>query len=201
MAIAIELLLTLLTLSGLVYTALALLAARSFARSISSATPSGTPPDGSLLNPSVSLLKPLKGADEELFAALASHCLQQYDGALEILCGVSTADDPAAAVVAQLQVQYPHVALRLIVCPERLGTSGKVSNLVQMLRAAQYDHVLINDSDIHVGPTYLARIMAGFSVLQPKGKQGTRLVGMVTAPYRGRAHTDARGRLPCLVAA
>ena len=196
MATAIELLLVLITLSGLVYTALALLAARSFARAVSKATHPTTPADRSLSRPAVSLLKPLKGADEELFAALASHCLQQYEGAWEILCGVSTPDDPAAAVVAQLQSLYPHVALRLVVCPERLGTSGKVSNLVQMLRASQYDHVLINDSDIHVGPAYLARIMAGFSALQPKGNQGRQPVGMVTAPYLGRAHRDARGRIP-----
>lgn len=210
MALAIVLLLTLLTLSGLVYTALALLAARSFVRAVRQSAQADASPsvplsgqqtawqklDGSLLEPGVSLLKPLKGADAELFAALESHCLQQYAGAWEILCGVSTADDPAAAVVAKLQALYPQAGLQLIVCPERLGTSGKVSNLVQMLRAAQYDHVLINDSDIHVGPHYLARIMAGFRISPPRSRQTALPVGMVTAPYLGRAHADARGRIP-----
>ncbi len=190
---AIELLPALLTLSGLVYTALALLAARSFARALRRA-PTFALQTGN--SPGVSLLKPLKGADDELFAALESHCLQRYEGGWEMLCGVSTAEDPAAAVVAELQALYPRVALRLIVCPERLGTSGKVSNLVQMLRTARYDHVLINDSDIHVGPEYLARIMAGFSAAPSRPKQAAHPVGMVTAPYVGRAHADARGRIP-----
>jgi ceramide glucosyltransferase len=188
---AIELLLALLTLSGLVYTALALLAARSFARSFR------RPAQPLAAAPAVSLLKPLKGADDDLPAALESHCLQQYTGPWEILCAVSSPADPAVAVVAHLQAAYPHVALKLIVCPDRLGTSGKVSNLVQTLPSAQFDHILINDSDIHVGPNYLARIMAGFSTPGPTAKQPARPVGMVTAPYRGRAHADPRtGRIP-----
>ena len=188
MSHAIELLLALLTLSGLMYTALALWAARSFARDLRRRQPSPA-------CPSVSLLKPLKGADDELFAALQSHCLQQYSGPWEILCAVSSLEDPAARVVADLQTAYPHVALRLIVCPERLGTSGKVSNLVQAFREARFDHLLINDSDIHVGPQYLARIMAGFSATSRNRKQAAQPVGMVTAPYFGCANPDARGRI------
>ena len=189
MSHAIELLLALLTLSGLIYTTLALLAARSFARTFRHQL-------SPTLFPAVTLLKPLKGADEELYAALESHCLQQYSGPFEILCGVSSPDDPAARVVAQLQAAYPQVALHLILCPERLGTSGKVSNLVQMLRSARFDHILINDSDIHVGPQYLAHIMAGFSAAPLKSKQAAQPVGMVTAPYLGRAHPDSHGRIP-----
>ena len=189
MAHALELLLALITISGLLYTALALLAGRSFARAVRH------PPSPSLY-PAVSLLKPLKGADDELFAALESHCRQQYPGPWEILCGVSAESDPAAQVVAQLQALYPDLPLRLIVCPERLGTSGKVSNLVQMLRSARFDHLLINDSDIHVGPKYLAHIMAGFSAPPATAKTSAQPVGMVTAPYLGRAHADAHGRIP-----
>ena len=189
MSHAIELLLALITFSGLIYTTLALLAARSFARTFRHQL-------SPTLFPAVTLLKPLKGADEELYAALESHCLQQYSGPFEILCGVSSPDDPAARVVAQLQAAYPQVALHLILCPERLGTSGKVSNLVQMLRSVRFDHILINDSDIHVGPQYLAHIMAGFSSPPPNAKQAAQPVGMVTAPYLGRAHPDSHGRIP-----
>lgn len=189
MSHAIELLLALITFSGLIYTALALWAARSFARTLSRQQPPPT-------YPAVTLLKPLKGADDGLFSALKSHCLQQYPGPWEILCAVSSPDDPAARIVAELQTAYPHVELHLIVCPERLGTSGKVSNLVQTLRSARFDHLLINDSDIHVGPLYLAHIMAGFSTPPANPKQEIKPVGMVTTPYLGRAHADAHDRIP-----
>jgi ceramide glucosyltransferase len=75
--------------------------------------------------------------------------------------------------------------IRLVECRERLGTSGKVSNLVQMLREARYEHVLINDSDIYVSPLYLTHVMACFADAS---------VGMVTAPYIGRTAEDGRGR-------
>ncbi len=37
-----------------------------------------------------------------------------------------------------------------------------MSNLVQMLPAARFEHVIVNDSDIRVSPKYLERVMAGF---------------------------------------
>jgi ceramide glucosyltransferase len=97
---------------------------------------------------------------------------------------VSGLDDPAVAEVARLRVEFPEREIRLVECRERLGTSGKVSNLVQMLREAKYEHVIINDSDIYVGPRYLARVMASFADAR---------VGMVTAPYIGRAMAGAKG--------
>ena len=48
--------------------------------------------------PSLSVLKPLKGADRELYEALRSHCLQDYPQ-YEILFGITEANDPAAVVV------------------------------------------------------------------------------------------------------
>ena len=98
-------------------------------------------------------------------------------GDFEILFGVSSADDPAVGEIERLRREFPECAIRLIVCPERLGTSGKVSSLVQMLGEAQYEFVLINDSDIRVSRNYLSRVMRGFSDTK---------VGMVTALYRGR---------------
>ena len=62
--------------------------------------------------------------------------------------------------------------------PRAAGNVGKVSNLVQMLREARYEHVLINDSDIFVSPHYLTRVMECFCAMPQ--------VGMVTAPYIGR---------------
>jgi ceramide glucosyltransferase len=132
----------------------------------------------------VTILKPVKGIDPRMYAGLVSHCQQQYAGNFEIVFGVSTLDDPAAAEIDRLRADFPDIAIRLVECSERLGTSGKVSNLVQMLREARYEHVIINDSDIRVSPHYLARVMACFA--DPH-------VGMVTAPYIGRTADSGPG--------
>ncbi len=75
-------------------------------------------------------------------AGFESHCRQEYTGQFEILFGVSSLDDPAVAEVARLRAEFPEREIRLVECRERLGTSGKVSNLVQMLREAKYEHVI-----------------------------------------------------------
>jgi ceramide glucosyltransferase len=90
---------------------------------------------------------------------------------------VSSLDDPAVGEIERLRAEFPECAIRLVECRERLGTSGKVSNLVQMMREAKYEHVIINDSDIFVSPHYLTRVMGCFADAG---------VGMVTAPYIGR---------------
>jgi ceramide glucosyltransferase len=178
MATAIEAITTLLTLAGLAYLLLALWVARDFVhhwqrRSLDV----GHAPD-------VTILKPVKGIDPHMYAGLVSHCQQQYAGNFEIVFGVSSLEDPATAEIERLRVDFPAIAIRLVECRERLGTSGKVSNLVQMLREARYEHVVINDSDIYVTPHYLKHVMACFA--DPH-------VGMVTAPYIGRTADSGPG--------
>jgi len=143
-------------------------------------TPSELPP--------VSILKPLKGVDPEIYESFRSHCLQDYPQ-YEIIFGVSDPDDPATASVQQLQREFPDRAIRLAVCPKILGANVKVSNLVQMLPHAQYDFLLVNDSDIRVEPGYLHRIMA------PLADANT---GMVTCLYRGIAAPTLGSKLEAL---
>ena len=175
---------TLLTVAGLVYYLIALWSARSYLRR--SGFPAG-------FAPSVSILKPLHGLDPGMLEAFASHCHQVYPAEYELLFGVSRLDDPAAAVVAQLQAQFPERAIRLIHTPEVLGPNGKVNNLAQMVPHARYDYLIFNDSDIRVGPGYLAHVMAPFAP-----QQGKLPVGLVTALYRGRAHGTLGSKLEAL---
>ncbi|HUR37250.1 MAG TPA: bacteriohopanetetrol glucosamine biosynthesis glycosyltransferase HpnI [Terriglobales bacterium] len=133
------------------------------------------PASGAL--PAVSILKPLKGADPEMYESFRSHCLQEYPD-YEIIFGVNGAADEAVAYVTRLQQEFPQRAIRLIVCSEVLGANRKVSNLAQMLAQAKHEHVLINDSDIRVPADYLRDVMAWFA--EPNA-------GMVTCMYRAIA--------------
>ena len=143
--------------------------------------------------PGVSILKSLKGFDPGMYEAFASHCRQQYAGGYELLFGVSSLDDPAIAAVERLKVEFPEHEIRLIVCQEKLGLNGKMSNLAQMAAQARHEYLIINDSDIHVSPRYLSRIMAGFA-----GPKSGKSVGMVTAPYRGIAHGTLGSKMEAL---
>jgi len=186
---AIEGLTTALAVAGIGYFLAALIAAYIFlAQRV---------PRSENFAPGVSILKSLKGVDPGMLDAFRSHCRQDYVGEHELLFGVSSLDDPAAAAVAELQREFPASAIRLIECPERLGTNGKVSTLAQLAPLARHDYLLINDSDITVSPRYLTRVMAHFAPpakVDPK----QRPVGLVTALYRGRAHGTFASRLESL---
>ena len=87
--------------------------------------------------PPVTILKPLKGADPQMYRAFRSHCLQDYPD-FEIVFGVNDATDPAVAAVEKLRAEFPKVAIRLVVCNEVLGSNRKVSNLVRLMSEARY---------------------------------------------------------------
>jgi ceramide glucosyltransferase len=144
--------------------------------------------------PAVSILKPMKGIDPDMYESLASHCRQEYAGEYELIFGVSSLEDSAVPAVERLQKEFPEKSIRLVLCPQSLGPNGKVSNLVQMLPHAKYGHILINDSDIRVSRQYLRRIMTRF---QSPNKTG-RSVGMVTALYRGKAHDSIGSKMESL---
>jgi len=138
--------------------------------------------------PPVSILKPLKGTDPDIYESFRSHCLQDYPE-YEIIFGMSDLDDPAAAIVQQLQREFPNHAIGMVVSPNKLGANVKVSNLEQMLQVARYQHLLVNDSDIRVERDYLRRVMVPLL---------DESVGMVTCLYRGVAASTFGSRLESL---
>ena len=60
--------------------------------------------------PPVTILKPLDGAEPDLFKRLASFCTQDYPGPIEIICGVQASSDPAIEVVRRLLGALPRRA-------------------------------------------------------------------------------------------
>ena len=169
-----------LAICGMGFYVLCLWSASRFQRRSHAPQPACTPP--------VSILKPLRGVDPQMYDSFRSHCRQDYPE-FEIIFGVSEADDPAVQAVEQLIREFPQCKIRLVICPEVLGNNRKTSNLVQMLAFARYDHILINDSDIFVTPDYLRRVMGPFARTE---------VGMVTCPYRGIAANTLGSKLESL---
>jgi ceramide glucosyltransferase len=172
---------SLLSLCGCGYYVLCIWSAQAFLRRRAEAVPTDfTPP--------VSLLKPLKGMDPEIYASLRSHCVLDYPE-YEIIFGVNSLDDPAVSSVEQLRREFPAHPIRLVVCPEILGGNRKVSSLIQMTPHASCEHLLVNDSDIRVECDYLRRVVA--PLRDPS-------VGIVTTLYRGMAGRTLGSRLEAL---
>lgn len=124
--------------------------------------------------PTVTILKPLKGADSETDACFRSHFEIDYP-AYQLVFGVADKNDPAVAILENLRSEFPKIDSQVVFCPEQLGANRKVSNLVQMLPAAKYDYLVINDADMLVRPEYLREVLAPFA---------NEKIGFVTCVYR-----------------
>lgn len=136
--------------------------------------------------PTVSLLKPLHGAEPRLADNLATALAQDYPGRIEMLCGVASPDDPAIAAVETLRAGFPDAGVRLVVDSRRWGANAKVSNLANMAAEARHDVVVVADSDMVVPPDYVARLVG---VLDQPG------TGAVTCVYVGRGDAGFWSRL------
>jgi ceramide glucosyltransferase len=138
--------------------------------------------------PAISVLKPLHGDEPLLEAALSSICRQDYPR-WQVVFGVQDSADPAVAVVQRLRARFPDCDIALVVDPAFHGTNRKVGNLINMLKAARHDVLVIADSDLHVQPDYLRHLAAALD------RPG---VGLVTTLYAG---LPAEQRLPALLGA
>jgi ceramide glucosyltransferase len=134
------------------------------------------PPRHSLPAPiPVSVLKPLRGVDEDLEANLHTFFEQEHPD-FELVFGVEGEDDPALSVVRRLRRAYPGTRTRVVVHDGGRGINPKVSNLRAMISAVQHDVVVISDSNIAVPPDYLRRMCA---------ELGDPRVGLVTSAFAG----------------
>jgi ceramide glucosyltransferase len=162
-------LLLLLALCPLIYYILSLYNIIGYFRSIRR-----LPPRDDAFAPPVSILKPVRGVDSEAYDNFASYCRLNYP-IYEIIFAVTDPRDPIVPVIEKLQRDFPHTHIRLATSVERLGQNNKISNLYRLVKEAQYDLLVMSDSDVRVGPDYLRELVAAFADVE---------VGAVTSFYR-----------------
>jgi ceramide glucosyltransferase len=153
---------------AMAYTILAWVAGRVGGRSTATRQSVPVPP--------TTILKPLCGAEPELYEHLRTFC-EQNCADLQIVFGVHDARDPALDAVERLRREFPHLDLQVVVNSTQHGTSNKVSNLLNMMPLARHDYLVIADSDVRVTPDYLLGVVT--PLLDER-------VGIVTCLYRGR---------------
>lgn len=139
--------------------------------------------------PPVSILKPLRGEDPALAANLRTFLCQDYRR-FQIVFGVAEANDPAVAVVRRMMDEFPAADIALVANPVQHGANLKIANLRNMLPAAKHDLLVLADSDMRVGPDYLATVTAPLVA--------DTAVGLVTCLYRAHSAGGLWSDLACL---
>jgi ceramide glucosyltransferase len=108
--------------------------------------------------PPVSNLKPVRGLDPEAYENFVSFCRQDYPEYELIFC-VTDQTDPSVPVIQRLIREFPERKIRLLYSAGHTAINDKVAKLRLMEREAQYDYLVINDSDVRVENGYLRRVV------------------------------------------
>jgi ceramide glucosyltransferase len=126
--------------------------------------------------PSVSLLKPLHGAEIQLEQNLESFFRQDYGGNFEIIFALDTPDDAALPVAQKVCSRHPEIPSRILITGEPPWPNPPAYSFSRMVEVAHHDIFVTSDSDVEVEPGYLASIVA--PLCEPVN-------GMLTCVYRG----------------
>lgn len=130
--------------------------------------------------PGVSILRPLKGLDPNLYTNLESTFRQEYPN-FEILFSVADEDDQALPVVRELVRLYPSVKAQIVIGAEDVGVNPKVNNLVRSYRMAAHDMLWVLDSNVFVDPGTLARAVEVLTA--PKSPKHRRIAVVHHVPF------------------
>lgn len=125
--------------------------------------------------PLISILKPLKGLDDNLEENLRSFFQLDYPN-YEIIFGLQSYSDPAVEVAAKIIEEYDHIQAKIVTDPHKIGLNPKINNLYNMMPYAKGEYILISDSNTAVTPSFLSNMMLEFE---------DQAVGLVTATIRG----------------
>jgi len=130
--------------------------------------------------PPISILKPLKGLDDNLFDNLESFCMLDYPE-YEIIFSLQDFNDPAYKVARKIKDKYPDRDIAIVVEHCEDGLNPKVNNLIPAYRVAKHQHILISDSNVMVDKYYLREIS------MPMNEQGVGLVSNLIKGVGGRS--------------
>ncbi len=104
--------------------------------------------------PMVSILKPVKGIDDEMKRNIESFYRLDYPG-YEILFGVDSMSDEVTELIGKVSLRFPHVRTRIIETGHRGDINPKVHKLSVLERSAKGKLFWVSDSNIRVKPETL----------------------------------------------
>lgn len=114
---------------------------------------------GGANRPLVSILKPVRGLDDQLEENLESFFRLDYPS-FELLFCAPDRNEPALAIIEALRAKHPAVRSRVVLGESAAGLNPKVRVLANATRFARGELILVSDSNVRVRPSYLRETVA-----------------------------------------
>lgn len=127
--------------------------------------------------PSITLFKPVRGANADLRDNLKSFLDQDYRD-YQVVFGVADEADPAVAIIRDLIADYPNLDCDISIGWVDSSSNPKVATLLPMQSKAKHDLWVITDSDVRVAPDFLRHMARAL---------GPDDVGAATCLYTAKA--------------
>lgn len=108
--------------------------------------------------PAISIIKPLKGLDDNLHDNLESFCRLDYPE-YEVILSLEDYNDPAYRVAKKIADKYPNL-VKIVVDNSHSALNPKVKNMIAAYEASKYEYFLISDSNVLVDRDYLRKTVA-----------------------------------------
>ena len=132
-------------------------------------------PDPAPSWPGLTVLKPIKGLEEELEQNLRSFFEQSYPAPLQFVFASTEPLDPGIALARRVAAAYPGANVRFVLSDAAFGINPKVSNLAGGLLAAEHDLILQTDANVRLRPGYFESVVREFHA------RGAALLGSLIA--------------------
>jgi cellulose synthase/poly-beta-1,6-N-acetylglucosamine synthase-like glycosyltransferase len=143
---------------------------------------------------SLSMIVPLKGADDFTAPHLNALVESVLNVPVEYLFSMESIDDPAFAVCQQVKEKHPGKDIRIILSGPAIGRMGKQHNLAAATQQARYEaigsmdaDVLVEPDTLEVGLRYVALAHTGIAYFLPAyhgpGPTGGLLVALYSNYY------------------
>ncbi|MFT7578168.1 MAG: ceramide glucosyltransferase [Alphaproteobacteria bacterium] len=111
--------------------------------------------------PPVSIVRPVRGLDQYDMVTLGSSFSLDYPDYELIFC-CADATDPAVSAIRELMEANPESKAQLLIGDDGATANPKLNNLSKGWNAAQYDWIVIADSNVLMPPDYLTRLLTSW---------------------------------------
>ena len=107
--------------------------------------------------PSISVIKPIKGASPYTKTDFLSWLEQDYPAPIEFIFSFQTSDDPALEILRSIQTNKK---IKVLVHDIKEGFHGKTSNLYYGVEEAHNEVLIFSDGDIFAPPNLIKKLIS-----------------------------------------